>query len=296
MTGLKNFLLTILQAALWLAFAACTLLSPDKENSQNSSKEIIARYKNEYLLLSDIAESLTSAETRADSLEIINRMAANWLKNKVLMDKALLNLGDDVKRFEKQIEDYRRDLIIHAYEQAYVSQNLDTNITDEELREFYNNHKNIFQLRENIVVADYAIFPSSTPKINEIKKIFFNARSKKEETLLGESALKYARIYSRGDTSWVNFTEIVKIIPFATENLLNTGYSRQLIFEDENFTYLLNIKQVMKKDAPAPLEYVVESIRNSILNIRKQALLQSLEENLVKQSLNQKQAEIFVTP
>jgi hypothetical protein len=45
MTGLKNFLLTILQAALWLAFAACTLLSPDKENSQNSSKEIIARYK-----------------------------------------------------------------------------------------------------------------------------------------------------------------------------------------------------------------------------------------------------------
>jgi hypothetical protein len=285
-----------LQAALWLAFAACTLLSPDKENSQNSSKEIIARYKNEYLLLSDIAESLTSAETRADSLEIINRMAANWLKNKVLMDKALLNLGDDVKRFEKQIEDYRRDLIIHAYEQAYVSQNLDTNITDEELREFYNNHKNIFQLRENIVVADYAIFPSSTPKINEIKKIFFNARSKKEETLLGESALKYARIYSRGDTSWVNFTEIVKIIPFATENLLNTGYSRQLIFEDENFTYLLNIKQVMKKDAPAPLEYVVESIRNSILNIRKQALLQSLEENLVKQSLNQKQAEIFVTP
>ncbi|KFD38284.1 hypothetical protein AT05_10795 [Schleiferia thermophila str. Yellowstone] len=296
MTGLKNFLLTILQAALWLAFAACTLLSPDKENSQNSSKEIIARYKNEYLLLSDIAESLTSAETRADSLEIINRKAANWLKNKVLMDKALLNLGDDVKRFEKQIEDYRRDLIIHAYEQAYVSQNLDTNITDEELREFYNNHKNIFQLRENIVVADYAIFPSSTPKINEIKKIFFNARSKKEETLLGESALKYARIYSRGDTSWVNFTEIVKIIPFATENLLNTGYSRQLIFEDENFTYLLNIKQVMKKDAPAPLEYVVESIRNSILNIRKQALLQSLEENLVKQSLNQKQAEIFVTP
>lgn len=296
MTDLKNFLLTILQAALWLAFAACSLLSPDKENPQNSSKEIIARYKNEYLWLSDIAESLTSAETRADSLEIINRMAANWLKNKVLMDKALLNLGDDVKRFEKQIEDYRRDLIIHAYEQAYVSQNLDTNITDEELREFYNNHKNIFQLRENIVVADYAIFPSSTPKINEIKKIFFNARSKKEETLLGESALKYARIYSRGDTSWVNFTEIVKIIPFATENLLNTGYSRQLIFEDENFTYLLNIKQVMKKDAPAPLEYVVESIRNSILNIRKQALLQSLEENLVKQSLNQKQAEIFVTP
>ncbi|MFN4300143.1 MAG: hypothetical protein ACK4EX_10505 [Thermaurantimonas sp.] len=274
---------------------ACSYFKkPEEKGDTSNNQKTIARYKDQYLFLSDISESLANAENENDSLEIIQRMAQNWLRNKVLIDKALLNLGDEIKKFEKQIEDYRRDLIIYAYEQAYINQNLDTNVSAAEISEYYQNNKNNYQLRDNIVVCDYAIFPLSTPKILDVKRNFFQAKSKKEIASLEEAALKYARVYSRGDTNWYNFSEIMKIIPFASEALLTVSAPKQLTFEDEKFLYLINIKQVRSKDSPAPLEYVSESIRNTILNTRKLELLRQLEENLLKQALDQKYIEIYV--
>lgn len=287
--------LQILQAVLILIITACSYFQkPEKSNDTAPNQNVIARYKDQYLYISDISESLASADNENDSLEIIQRMAQNWLRNKVLIDKALLNLGDEIKTFEKQIEDYRRDLIIYAYEQAYINQNLDTIVSAAEISEYYQNNKNNYQLRENIVVCDYAIFPLSTPKISDIKKNFFQAKSKKEIAALEEAALKYARVYSRGDTNWYNFSEIMKIIPFASEALLSTSGPKQLTFEDEKFLYLINIKQIRSKDSPAPLEYVAESIRNTILNTRKLELLRQLEENLLKQAFQQKNIDIYV--
>ncbi|GCD78401.1 hypothetical protein JCM31826_18830 [Thermaurantimonas aggregans] len=290
-----QIIIRILQAVMFLTITACSYFNkPESKDESTNNQKAIARYKDQYLYLSDISESLANAENKNDSLEIIQRMAQNWLRNKVLIDKALLNLGDEIKKFEKQIEDYRRDLIIYAYEQAYITQNLDTNVSTAEISEYYLNNKNNYQLRENIVVCDYAIFPLSTPKILEIKKNFFQAKSKKETAALEEAALKYARAYSRGDTNWYNFSEIMKIIPFASEALLSTSGPKQLTFEDEKFLYLLNIKQIRSKDSPAPLEYVSEYIRNTILNTRKLELLRQLEENLMKQALDQKNIEIYV--
>lgn len=285
----------ILQAVVAVAITACSNFISTQNSTDSEREHPIARYKNEYLYISDISESLASAENEKDSLEIINRMAQNWLKNKVLIDKAILNLGDEIKRFEKQVEDYRRDLIIYAYEQAYINQNLDTIVSAEEIAEYYQNNKGNFQLRENILVCDYAIFPLSTPKIQDIRKIFFSAKSKKDQTTLEEAALKYARVYSRGDTNWYNSSDIMKIIPFATEALISSSGPKQLTFEDEKFIYLLNIRQIKTKDSPAPLEYVSESIRNTLLNTRKLILLSQLESNLLNQALNQKNIEILVS-
>ncbi len=288
-------MLSILQAVMVVSITACSDFIKPKNETSSERGIPIARYKNEYLYLGDISEALTGAENKSDSLDIINRIAQNWLKNKVLIDKAMLNLGDEIKKIEKQIEDYRRDLIIYAYEQAYINQNLDTNISQSEIIEYYQNNKNNFLLRENIVVCDYAIFPKSTPKIADIKKYFFSAKTKKEIAQVEEAALKYARVYAYGDTSWFSLPEIVKIIPFVSEVLISASSPKQFVFEDEAFIYLLHIRQIKTKNSPAPLDYVSESIRNTLLNTRKLELLSQLESNLLVQALQQNLIEIIVT-
>ena len=289
------FILSILQAVMVVSITACSDFVKPKIDTVSDKGKPIARYKNEYLYLSEVAESLANAENKGDSLEIINRIAQNWLKNKVLIDKAMLNLGDEIKKFEKQIEDYRNDLIIYAYEQEYINQNLDTNISQSEIAEYYQNNKNNFLLRENIIVCDYAIFPISTPKLSDIKKYFFSAKTKKEISQIQEAALKYARVFAYGDTSWYNLTDIIKIIPFVSEGIITANSPKQFVFEDNSFTYLLHIRQIKTKNSAAPLDYVAESIRNTILNARKLELLSKLESSLLNQAIHQKLIEILVS-
>lgn len=297
MTKTKILIYHFIQAVMAMSITACSDFISFRSNDQTDAQKgrPIARYNNEYLYLEDISETLANAESRNDSLEIISRMAQNWLKNKVLIEKAILNLGDEIKKFDKQIEDYRRDLIIYAYEQEYINQNLDTIVTQAEISEYYQNNKSFFQLRENILVCDYAIFPLNTPKISDIKKYFFSAKNKKELSALEEAALKYARLYSRGDTNWYTISDIMKIIPFASDVLITANGPRQLTFEDDRFIYMLNIHQLKTKDSPAPLEYAAESIRNTILNTRKLELLNKLESNLINQAFKQKTIEILFT-
>ena len=48
----------------------------------------------------------------------------------LLLNKAELNLTDEEKNVEQQIENYRSSLLIYAYEQSYIRQHLDTVVTD----------------------------------------------------------------------------------------------------------------------------------------------------------------------
>ena len=45
-----------------------------------------------------------------------------WVRNQLLLNKAEINLTDEEKNVELQIENYRSSLLIYAYQQSYLRQ------------------------------------------------------------------------------------------------------------------------------------------------------------------------------
>ena len=269
-------------AVLWAA--SCHLFEKDEK------REVLAKAGKSTLYLEDLEEILIGKQNYTDSIEAIEKYVDTWVKNQILLQKAEYNLGDQKSEFEKQIEQYRRDLLIFAYQQEYLKQNLDTIITDAELQSYYDLNKENFFLKENILIADFAVFPVSVPKKKDLIKNF-NSSNKKDIENFNQAALKYAKAFSIDDPSWISQVELAKIIP--TNTIDNQWASNKtFVVEDSLNIYFLKINDYKRMGEASPLYYVENTIRSILLNKKKLELQKKLEDDIIQRAYKNDEIEI----
>ncbi|MGB0176734.1 MAG: hypothetical protein ACPF9D_06190 [Owenweeksia sp.] len=282
---LRSFTLVFLTGAV----TACNWLgSGGKED-----REPVARVYDRYLYKEDIESIVPSALKGNDSIAFIQNYIGIWAKDQLMLYKAEYNLTEQQKDFEQQITDYRNDLLKFAYQQEYVRQNLDTNISDTEVEAYYERNGDNFELKENILKARYMVVNANAPKISNARDWF---RSEKPDDFqkVKEYALKYASEFSLEDTSWVSFDLLASKFPIETYNqsefLANNKYVE---LTKNGKLYLLKIVSYKIKEGKSPLTYVKDVIRNILINQRKLELLANLEKNLLDDALDKKEFETY---
>ena len=262
-------------------------------NSNEEKKEPVARVYDRYLYREDIEDIVPPGLSGSDSLAFIQNYISVWAKDQLMLYKAEYNLTENQKDFDQQITNYRNDLLKFAYQQEYVRQNLDTAISDSEIEDYYEQHGDNFELRENILKARYLIVNTDAPKLDNARNWF---RSDKPEDFqkAKEYALKYVSEFALEDTSWVSFDKLASRFPIETYNqsefLANNKYVE---ITKGGKLYLLKIVSYRIKEGNSPLAYVKEVIRNILINQRKLELLASLEKNLLEDALEKEEFETY---
>lgn len=254
--------------------------------------DAVARFGNEYLLPSEMEGFSVPLKTMADSAAMISYINS-WLMEKLLVEKARLNLPEEEQDFEKLIEQYRNSLLIHAYQEQLVSQMLDTNITEEEIRKYYDDNPDDFALKNNIVRAEYVIFARKNPSADKVRGWFTSTDQAKREKL-NEFCNQSAFRCSLWDSTWVMMDALEKIIPleYASQELFLS--SRKFVeIQDSSLVYLLKINDYKIKESLSPLEFEKERIRNIILNVRKTSLLMDMQQNTYKDAFSSGKLEIY---
>lgn len=282
-------LLLLTGGILWVS--SCQLFNAREEGDEKG--QALARVYDRYLYKSDVAELMPENVSDEDSLAFLQNYINIWAKDQLMILKAEYNLTESQKNFEKQIEEYRNDLLKFAYRQEYISQALDTNINEQAIRESYKSGSNDFVLKENIVRADYVVLNLEAPKLDDAVKWFYSTRAKDREELY-DYALKYAYKFSLNDSSWIGFDRLKKIIPVTassqTDYIRNTNYDQ---FKDSTNIYLLRIRDYKLKGDKAPLPYSRSVIKNILINKRKLQLINKLEQNLLDDALEKKEFEVY---
>ncbi len=285
---LRNNIVYIL---LLLSQVSCQFLKPAEE--ENDKGEPLARVYNQYLYFSEVEDLIPGEIGEADSLAFLQNYVNAWAREQLLILKAEYNLNEEQKNFEDQINKYRNDLLKFAYQQEYIRQKLDTNVTEEEIREFYRNNSDNFQLKENILKARYVILRKEAPKIGDAQDWFRLTKEKDREKMLDYS-LKYAAAFSLEDTNWISFNELVSVIPLETYNQSEFLMRNHFVeLADSSKIYWLEIVDYKIKDSDSPLPYVKDIIKNIIINRRKLELLENLEKSLLNDALEKKEFETF---
>ena len=115
---------------------SCDLL-PTNVNGNNP----IARVNNSYLYESDISGIVPQGINKKDSGLLVRNYIENWARQQLLLNKANINLSfnEIQSKLDQQIEDYRISLIIHAYKQELIRQQLDTIVTQSQIVQYYDN-------------------------------------------------------------------------------------------------------------------------------------------------------------
>lgn len=254
---------------------------------------VVARVYDSYLHQKELEEVIPKDLSSEDSISFVQNYINVWAKNQLMIYKAEFNLTEEQKRFEEQIQDYRNDLLKYAYLQKYVSDRLDTAISNNQVKTYYDENQANFQLKENILRLRYLSVPADAPDLEDLPALFKNKEPEGQKELL-DYALSYARNFSLEDTAWISFNDFRKLIPIATYNQQDfLAKNRFVQIEEENLIYLAEISEYKIKDNASPLVYVKDVIRKTLLNKRRLELISNLEKNLFSDALKKKEFETY---
>jgi hypothetical protein len=169
----------------------------------------IARAYNAYLYPDDLKELVNSGVTGKDSLNLVNAYIENWQRQQALLHVAQQRINQNPERFNAQIEEYKNALIIHEFEESLLNEKLDTLITDKEINDYYETHKDVFILKRPIFKVSYIQLPNDAPELDRVKRWFLSDELA-DQSLLLHYCETYSPSFSLQDTSWYYMEELAK--------------------------------------------------------------------------------------
>lgn len=277
-----------------LILSSCDYLASSDQTSANTSKELVASVGNSFLFASDISNIISTQTSKEDSTLIVEQFVRNWIKKELIVQEANNSIKINQSEIERKVADYRFTLLSYEYQKLIVQQSLDTSVTFQVIRDYYEDNKVNFALRQNIFRGRYLKISNDAPKKNDVRRWIKSSRPQDIESLKSY-AFQFADNYSLEDSTWIKFDDIIKNSPLSTisnkvQFLRRNRYVEEV---DSVYLYLLNIQEYKISEEASPLEFVQGEIRNIILNKRKVELAKSLENDIYERAKENEDYKIY---
>lgn len=256
--------------------------------------DVVARIDKHKLYRSELAGFIPLDATPEDSVKLARQYINTWAKELLFVDVAEAELSKSESDVTKELEDYRRSLLKFRYEQQYIKDRLDTAIVNSEIEAYYDAHKDLFALQVPIVRARFLDIMKASPALEQIKKLMAS-RDYEDLALADSLAYTSALLYADRSDEWLDMPTYAKYFGYDYGTVLSKlrpdGY---IILEEEQGDVKIGfVCEMRKPGTTAPLEFCTDRIRDIILNNRKHALLSSLEQDLLKDALDQEKLIIY---
>lgn len=265
-----------------------------EEEEPEKAEVPVAKVGNSILYQKDLAGIVTRDIGEKDSANLVNRYINSWIKKQLLISEAAEKINFDQASIERKVLDYRYALMVHEYKKYYVNNNLDTAVTKEEIQEYYIENKDNFELKQNIIRGYFITITKDAPKINQLRNLV-NSDKPEDFKELKSYCFRFAETYFLEDSVWINFDEAIRNTPFVSvTNKVDFLKSNKFVEDsNEDNLYFLRIKEYKISDQISPLEFVKNDIKQIILNKRKVAIANQLEEEVFENAKSSNKYEIY---
>ena len=282
-SNLPFFLMCCLFASIFLIASSC-------DAKKRKDDQIVAKVGDKYLYFSDMEGIFSKGSSKEDSLALARLYIDNWVKTKLLLKRAELNLSTTELNVNKEIENYRSSLLIYKYEERMLQEKLDTMIHEYELMRYYESNIANFSSNEYVVRAVYIKLPRGAPALWNVRRWYAREDDMQELT---DYCQIHAVKYDFFDNSWVRWADIEGELPqkeAATRQMRNYNRIEQ---EDDDYIYFVHIRERRAPGDAAPLVFVRDKVKSIIINQRKLKFISELQREIYNDALAKKQFEIF---
>jgi len=251
----------------------------------------VARVGDDYLYESDLLKVLDGFNIVSDSSEIAQNYIDDWIRKKVLSQKAESLLENELDDINEQSDNYRNTLLQFAYEKHALRRDLDTVVSAVEIRDYYDQFIQNFELEEDIFKIRYVILDKSSSDIEQFKK-WTNSRDSLELEMMQEAAKEVAKEYAVEE--WKDFDKFMNRIPYKVWDRPKFLTSKwRFDTTDDNYAYIINMLDYKLKGGTSPLSYVKQDIYKIIVNKRKVQYLKELRDQVYKDAQDNNLIEIY---
>jgi hypothetical protein len=271
---------------LLLLFSACNLPTNEESNA-------LARVGENYLFLSDIKDQI-GPKNNGDSLQIANRLIDDWAEQLLYLEKAEINLSSTEKnRLDELVRTYRNDLYVKTYKDKAIQSLLDSVVDQAEIQEYFEQNKANFRTNKDLLRGRYVRVRNENYNLQTIRRSLrrFNDFDK---VFLDSIALQFTT-YSMNDSIWIQASQFFNRLPSINERRYKNFLKNNTFFElqDSLEVYLVVVEEVVLRNNLAPLEYVMPTLKQILINKRKLELMREFDREIIEEGLRQNTYEVY---
>lgn len=257
--------------------AACS------EQHDHKGKTPLVEVDGNFLYREDLQAAIPARLSKDDSLLFAEHYIRNWVEDVLLFEKAQSNIPDNGE-IEKLVENYRKALIMHTYQQALIHQRLSNEISEDELTGYYEKNKELFKLERPLMQGLFIKVPLTAPELNNVRRWYKTTDQDAVEHLEKyslQNAVKYEYFYDK----WVPMADVLDLMPLKepdAEEYVNQN--RHIELKDTAFYYFLNVSDLRLMGEQEPYEFARPKVKDMMLNLKQVEFMKSVKDDLYQQA------------
>ena len=278
---------------LWISLAVVLFFSSCQGKKAEEKTEVVISVYGKKLYKTDLENIVYEGISYNDSVLRSKVYIDKWVRNQLLIRQAENNLTPEQLDFSKRLEEYRNSLVINKYETELINQNLDTEVSEDQIYDYYNRNGAEFRLNRDIVQIASVSLPNDSKKKWIFTKLFRDYDSLMIDSLTS-LAEKHAISYDFDIQEWHNFEDVIDTFNLKVKD--NKSFLNEKKFfvvnKDDVYT-LVKICDYKLVGDVSPCEMETDRIKYIILSDRKKELLENLYNDLYSKAVQEKAFDVF---
>ena len=271
-----------------------TLLSSCKQWSHDDAqlKEgdvVLAEVKDRRLLKSDIENLIQDGSDPEDSIRVLKGLVNNWIKDQLMILEAEKNMPKDIN-INKMIEDYKASLMLYNYETKLSAELLDTLVTDNQKKAYFDAHASEYILSESIGKYLVVKLKANTKGADN----FFDHFKKNNFSEIETFATANAEYHDLNSQTWRPINQMNSFIPGNMITDSNLAKDKSYRKKEGNYEYFVKIIDFHKKGTQPPFDYIESKIVKILLNERKSNLIKQKKQQLFDKEAGSSKVKVYI--
>ena len=281
-------LIYLLPVCAGLYFCSC-------DNTENINRPLVI-VGDQVLRKEKLDEVIPKGVSREDSLQAAEHYIRLWITDELMYQQAKQNIQND-KDVERMVEDYRKSLILHTYMNNLVAERLNNNISEEEIKTYYQSNEKDFLLTQDIVKGFILKVPLNAGDLKKLKEWCYKESQKVKpsnmqniEKYCIQNAVIYEYFYDR----WEPFDKLSETMSYSVDNSADFLRKNKFVeVEDDSYYYFLNINNYLTTSDKQPYEFVKPHIIDILRNEKRIAFIKKIKDDLYEEAVNSEKVKFY---
>ena len=259
------------------------------ENNEEENKNILARVGNSTLYKKDILYN----PSLGDSAQVYSTQINLWIKKQLVLNSTFQS-DEIMNDIQNKVDQYKESLMLFEFEKYLFANSNTTDISIDEIVDYYEENIEDFILPFNLVKALYVKVPFDAPSINVFRNNLRKYPNVDTSEIVSYS-FQFAEKSFLEDSTWIKFDDIMMNLPFPADTDRTRFLRTRTYYEsrDDQYIYFLRILDKKFVGDFSPISFEEEIINTILLNNRKQELFDKLRDSIYNNSIRGVDYEIY---
>lgn len=277
--------------------AVLAMLTACSSTVDHHGKTPLVEVDGNFLYKEDVKSGMPVGLSSKDSAAFVEKYIRNWVEDALLYEKAESNVTDG-ERIDELVRNYRKSLIMHSYQQSLIEQELTGELSEEEMRSFYDANKMLFQVDETLLKGLFIKVPSGASGINRIRR-WYKLKDAESIDRLEKYSLSNAVDYMYFYDRWIPASVLLAKLPLKIKDAEQYfRQNRHVELKDSAYYYFLHVDDMLLRGQEMPFEAAHDEVKKVLGNLKQADFMRQVrtdmyrraeEKNEIKYYYNKKQ-------